>query len=176
MVRKSTGGLSALKKLSTSELRDLLEARLAQERKRLPALRAKSAKLAKEIAEIDAEIAAIEGTAPAAEKPAKPKRKAVRKAARKSAPAAKKAKKAKGRPAKKTAKKAARRGERVTLPMAIEQVLSEAGEPQSLSEIREAIIKKKLLPNISRSFPVQVAITLGRYKQFKRVGKGIYSL
>jgi hypothetical protein len=171
MVRRITGGLSALKKLSTSELRALLEARLEKERKRLPALQAKSAKLAKEIAKIDAEIAAIEGTAPAAAKPAKRKARAVRKAAPKPAPAAKKAK-AKAKPA----KKAASGGKRVTLPMAIEQVLAEAKKPLALAEIRGAIIKKKLLANISKSFPVQVAITLGRHKEFKRVGKGIYSL
>lgn len=179
MVRRKAGGLSALKKLSTSELRELLEARLAQERKRLPALRAKSAKLAKEIAKIDAEIAAIEGTAPAAKKPVRRKKRVARKAAPKPAPAAKKAK-AKRRPAKKAAKKAAKKvargGKRVTLPMAITQVLSDAGKPLSLAEIRAAIIKKKLLANISKSFPVQVAITLGRHKEFKRVGKGVYSL
>jgi hypothetical protein len=171
MVRINTGGLSALKKLSTSELRELLEARLVQERKRLPALQAKSAKLAKEMAKIDAEIAAIEGTAPAAVRPARRMAKAVRKAAPKPMPAAKRAR-AKGRPA----KRVARGGGRVTLPVAIEQVLSEAGKPLSLAEIRDAIIRKKLLANISKSFPVQVAITLGRHREFKRVGKGIYSL
>ena len=73
-------------------------------------------------------------------------------------------------------RKVTRKGGRVTLPQAIAQVLKSAGEPQSPKEIREAILAQKLIPKVSKSFATQVANALSKRDEFKRVGKGTYTM
>ncbi len=64
----------------------------------------------------------------------------------------------------------------LTLRQAITNVLSESGAPLAPSEIRDIIIEKKMIPKITPSFHQQVTGTLSRNPEFKRIGKGKYSL
>src|SRR5690606_11311868 len=66
------------------------------------------------------------------------------------------------------------KGGRVTIPMAITQVLTEAGKPMKVSEIKDAIWEKGLLAKYSKSFGQQVAIALS--KGFKKVERGVYTV
>ena len=78
-----------------------------------------------------------------------------------------------------TAKKAAGRGRakgKMSLAQAIAKVLSESKDRMAPKEIRAAVIKQKLIPNISKSFVQQVANTLSRGDQFKRSKDGTYSV
>jgi len=166
MVRKEPAP-RALKDLSIAELRELLTKKIAQEQKRLRPLKVKRSKLEAEIEKIDAEIAEIEGVAP-------PRRKGRPRMSE----AVKKPPKRRGRPPIQAGapKATRRRGGRVTIPQAIATVLSSAGKPMSVTEIRETILKQKLIPKISKSFGTQVAIALSKREEFKRVGRGMYSL
>jgi colicin import membrane protein len=64
----------------------------------------------------------------------------------------------------------------LTLRQAIANVLSESTSPLAPSEIRDVIIQKKLISRITPSFHQQVTGTLSRNPEFKRIGKGKYSL
>lgn len=102
---------------------------------------------------------------------------------------AKAAKKTAGRPRKAKAVKAApadasrprrgrprKEGGAMTLRQAITNVLSDSSTSLAPSEIRDIILQKKLIPKITPSFHQQVTGTLSRNAEFKRVGKGKYSL
>lgn len=147
--RKST---SSLKSLSIADLQALLEKRISKERKKLPTLQAKRDKLASQLEEIDAEIAAIGGSAPAKRRGRKPGRRGGR------------------------AKGAIRatRGGKMTIPAAIQQVLEEAGKPMKGVDIKNAILKQKLIKGVKKSFAAQVNIALGRH--FRKKGRGVYTL
>jgi hypothetical protein len=67
-------------------------------------------------------------------------------------------------------------GGELTLRQAIANVLSESTSPLAPSEIRDVIIQKKLIARITPSFHQQVTGTLSRNPEFKRIGKGKYSL
>jgi hypothetical protein len=67
-------------------------------------------------------------------------------------------------------------GGELTLRQAIANVLSDANSALAPSEIRDLIVEKKLIPRITPSFHQQVTGTLSRNAEFKRVGKGKYSL
>lgn len=64
----------------------------------------------------------------------------------------------------------------MTIPAAIQQVLSDAAKPMKSSDIRDAILKKKLIKGTKKSFPAQVNIALNKHKEFKKKGRGLYSL
>jgi HB1/ASXL restriction endonuclease-like protein with HTH domain len=169
MVRKQSSA-QLLKSLSLADLREVLEQKLAVDAKRVAVLRSKRDRMTEQLAEVDNEIAVIEGPAAKPSAPPKP-------------PAPPKAKRARTKKAvkKTTAKKVAattstRKGGRVTIPQAIAQVLKAAGKPLSVKEIRETILTQKLIAKISKSFGVQVAIALSKRDEFKRVGKGMYSM
>jgi hypothetical protein len=154
--RKST---SSLKSLTIADLQALLEKKVAQERKNLPSLQKKRDKLASQLEEIDAAIAAIGGSAPS-------RRGAAKRRGRKP-----------GRPAKKgTGTIRAKRGGKMTIPAAIHQVLEEAGKPMKASDIRDAIIEKKLIKGRKKSFAAQVNMALSKRKAFKKKERGVYSL
>lgn len=117
-----------------------------------------------------------------------PKAKAA-KAVKAAKPAAKAPKKRPGRPRKAKETGAApaetqrprrgrprKEGGGITLRQAITNVLSESSVPLAPSEIRDVIIQKKLIPKITPSFHQQVTGTLSRNDEFKRIGKGKYSL
>jgi hypothetical protein len=74
------------------------------------------------------------------------------------------------------AKKPVQQKGRITLPQAIAEVLKSSGEAMKAVDIRNAIIKQKLLPKISKSFSGQVAMALSTRKEFKRVGRGTYKM
>lgn len=128
--------------------------------------------------------------AKAAVVPAAPKRrgrppkskaaKAVKaKAAKKTAGRPRKAKVAKAAPADASRPRRGRprkEGGAMTLRQAITNVLSESSAPLAPSEIRDIILQKKMIPKITPSFHQQVTGTLSRNAEFKRVGKGKYSL
>jgi hypothetical protein len=149
----------SLTNLSIAELQDLLEKRIARERKKLPALQKKRDKLAGQLEEINTAIVAIEGSEPS-------RRGAVKRRG--------------GKPGKRTSKITGTfretRGGKMTIPAAIHKVLEEAGTPMKSSEIRDAILKKKLTKGAKKSFPAQVNIALNRRKEFKKKGRGVYSL
>lgn len=67
-------------------------------------------------------------------------------------------------------------GGALTLRQAIANVLSDSSAPLAPSEIRDIILQKKMIPRITPSFHQQVTGTLSRNAEFKRVGKGKYSL
>lgn len=67
-------------------------------------------------------------------------------------------------------------GGEMTLRQAISSVLSDANAPLAPSEIRDLIIEKKLISRVTPSFHQQVTGTLSRNPEFKRIGKGKYSL
>lgn len=152
MVRRKRRTQTTLTSLSIAEIQSLLEKKISQERKRLPALEKKRDKLASQLEELDSKIAAIRGSAPAR----------------------------RGRPGRRTRKGAgairAKRGGKTTIPAAIHQVLEAAGKPMKAIEIRDAILKKKLIKGVKKSFAAQVNIALGKHKEFKRKGRGVYSL
>jgi hypothetical protein len=150
--RKST---TTLRSLSIADLQALLEKKISQERKKLPALQKKRDKLASQLEAIDAEIAAIGGSAPS-------RRGAAKRRGR--------------RPGKATGTIRAKRGGKMTIPAAIHQVLEKAGKPMKSADIRDAIIKQKLIKGRKKSFAAQVNIALNRHKVFKKKGRGVYSL
>lgn len=163
-------GASALK-LTLVELRNLYEELAGKERKRLPALKAKQAKLSSALAEVTQEIEAIEGPAPAP----------ARRGRRKGAPA----KRGPGRPKKAAAAKstgkprgprASRKGRQITLRAAAAEVLSKAKGTMSPQEVHDAILGQKIFSNVSKSFHQQVNRTLSVNPEFKRRGRGKYSL
>jgi len=148
-----------LKNLSIADLQALLEKKRSQERKKLPALQRKRDKLASQLEGIDTVIAAISGPAPS-------RRGAAKRRGRKP-----------GRPAKKgTGTIRAKRGGKMTIPAAIHQVLEQAGKPMKAVDIRNAILKQKLVKGVKKSFPLQVSHALSVHKEFKRKGRGVYSL
>ena len=130
----------------------------------LRSLKSKRAKIAEELAQVENEIAAVEG--PVARPSAPPKDVAPPKAKRG------RKKRAKRAPAQ---EKVQQKG-RITLPQAIAEVLTASGGAMKAVDIRDAIIKQKLLPKISKSFAGQVAMALSTRKEFKRVGRGTYSM
>jgi len=190
MVRKPSKA-RLIKTLSLAELRAALEERLSQDVKKIAGLKEKRDKLAAQVEDLNQEIEAIEGApAPRRGRPRVAK-KAVRRARRAKKAAAKKAVRRKAAPKKvarkkvgrkkvarkKVAKKAAgRRKGRMSLADAIAQVIEASGQPLAPREIRAAIIGKKILPSISKSFVQQVANTLSRSDRFKRRDDGTYTL
>ncbi|MCA9445369.1 MAG: hypothetical protein KC964_31560 [Candidatus Omnitrophica bacterium] len=64
----------------------------------------------------------------------------------------------------------------MTIPAAITKVLSDSSEPMTTEAIRNAIKDQKLIKRISKSFGQQVAFALSKHKEFKRKGRGLYSL
>lgn len=148
--------------LSIVELRALLDQKLTDAAKQLPGLKKRQTALLSELETLEAEIGEIEGTTPTAAK----KRGRKPESKKRGRPAAAKAAKPKGR----------RNGSggKVTIPMAITQVLSEAGKPMKAAEIKAMIWEKGLLSKYSKSFGQQVAIALSR--GFKKVERGIYTI
>ena len=67
-------------------------------------------------------------------------------------------------------------GGEMTLRQAIAKVLSESDTSLAPSAIRDIILRKKLIANITPSFHQQVTGTLSRNPEFKRIEKGKYSL
>lgn len=152
MVRRGRKPTSSLKSLSITDLQALLEKKLTQERRKLPALQNKRDNLASKLEAIDAEIAAIGGAPTAKRRGRKPGRRGGR------------------------AKGAIRatRGGKMTIPAAIQQVLEQAGKPMKAVDIKDAILKQKLIKGIKKSFAAQVNIALGRH--FRKKERGVYSL
>jgi len=151
MVRKT-----ALSKLSISELQELLNKKLSQERKRLPKLKAKRKTLQAQLDELNQEIEAIGG--------APPKRRKVVRNKRVGRPAAKK----------RTEKK--RGTKRVTLPEALAAILSKAKGPMSPVQLANQIKKRRHPSAKSKSLRLQITTALSKRPEFKRVGRGQYQL
>jgi len=166
MVARKSDIKSILKNLSTSELRELLDAKAKQERKRLPGLKARLRKLQKEIAKIDQEIAGIEGTSSGTVAKRAPGRRPA-------------AKKTSSRKAPRAAKRSAPKGwgkRKMTLRQAITQVLRGSRRAMGPAEIRDAIIKKDLYGEPTKSFYQQIVICLSRCDDFVSTGRGQYKL
>jgi hypothetical protein len=159
MVRRRPS-TNQLKKLTIAELQALLDKKISQERKKLPRLQNKRDNLASQLEEIDAEIAAIEGSASSGRGAAKRR---GRKPGRR------------GRKAVAGSIRAERAG-KMTIPAAIHQVLQDAGKPMRAVDIRNEILNRKLIKGTKKSFPAQVNIALGKHKEFKKKGRGLYSL
>lgn len=174
MVRTKSSDLSLI------ELQELLAERIEMEQKRLPKLKQKRDELAEQLEEIDKEIGVLEMSGVSAT-PARTKR--GRKPGPKAKARAVTAKKTSGakRGRKPGAKKGTRRssgkrGNKMTIPAAITKVLSESTEPMTTEAIRNAIKDQKLIKRISKSFGQQVGIALSKHDEFKRKGRGLYSL
>jgi hypothetical protein len=191
MARRGRKKKATALSMTLVELRTLYEDLVRQEAKRLPALKAKQQKLSSELAEVTQEIEAIEGPAPA------PKRRGRRKgAAGKRRPgrpkkvvaaAARPTEKPRrpGRPKKSAAitptgkprgPKGMRKGRNITLRQAAAEVLSKAGKPMGPSEVGRAILDQEIFTKVSKSFGQQVNRTLSVNPEFKKVGRGQYSL
>ena len=149
-----------------AELQELLEQKIAKERTKLPALETKREKLTAELEALNNLIALISGTPPS-------------ESSTSAQPSLKKTGSKRGRkPGTKNAAKRQTRsvGGKLSLPAAIHKVLEDAGEPMTTEAIRAAIKDQKLIKKISPSFDQQVRIALSRLDEFKRVGRGLYSL
>jgi len=70
----------------------------------------------------------------------------------------------------------AKRGGKMTIPAAIHQVLSNSKKPMRPVEIRNAILERKLIKNVKKSFSIQVSHALSSHKEFKKKGRGLYSV
>jgi hypothetical protein len=83
------------------------------------------------------------------------------------------------KPAKAVGKK--RRGRRghgpggTTIAQAIEKVMREAGKPVGVPEITAAL-KKAKYPSKSKNLAKVVAMNITKYKQFRRVDRGLYQV
>jgi len=148
------------KNLTLQEIQDLLEQKIAEERKKLPKLTAKRDRLQADLDEINEQIAAIEGSAGPA--PKKRGRKPGRKPGR--------AAKGKARGPRRS------RSGRVTLPQAIEKILAKSSEPMSPNQITAKIQRSKHPSAESKSLRLQVTTTLSKRDEFERVGRGQYQL
>ena len=151
------------KNLSLLEIQEMLDQKIAQERKKLPKLIAKRDSLQEELDEVNQTIETLGGEGAA---PKKRRGRAAKKGPKKAA--------------KKTAKKrGGRRGGgkgkgRVTLPEAIANVLSQSEAPMSPNEITSIIQKSKHPSAKSSSLRLQVTTALSKRPEFKRVGRGQY--
>jgi len=149
-----------LKEMSIKELKTELKKRQSA----LPKLRKQRAKLIIGIRKIDAQIAAIEGTAPAKG----PKKRAAKKTAKK---AAKKA------PAKRAKKKVARKRRTAGQPSLIDMLVSvlKANKSLSVADATKAVLAAGYKSK-SKIFRTIVSQTLSRDKKFKNVKRGVYAL
>lgn len=169
MARRGRKQKASIKGLTLLEVKKLYEELSTLERQRLPELKKRRDALAGELAEVTAEIEAIEGVDP--ERAAQGVRRG------RPAKAAKKA----ARPAKAVGKgpkrrRAASGGRGITLREAIANVLSNASKPMGPRQIEQAIIASKSFPDPPKTLLQQVTATLGRNPEFKRLDRGIYKL
>ena len=144
----------SVKDLSLDEIRQMLETKIEQEKKKLPSLIEKRDRLQEELDQVNRTIETLGGTV-SAPKPA-------------------------GRPAsKRVAKKRgprAGKGGRMTLPQAIVEILSKSDGPMSPNEITTIVQKSKHPSAKSESLRLQVTTALSKRPEFKRVGRGQYQL
>ncbi|NUN96141.1 MAG: hypothetical protein HUU16_08190 [Candidatus Omnitrophica bacterium] len=158
-------------------MKKLYEELTNKERRRLPGLKKRQEGLARELAEVTAEIEAIEGFGPARAarggRRGRPAKAAGRRKAGRPAKAAKAARAATRGPKR---RRAARGGRGVTLREAIGGVLSGASEPMGPRQIEQALLGSKSFPDPPKTLLQQITATLGRNPEFKRIGRGQYKL
>ncbi len=172
MARRGRKQKASIKGLTLLEVKKLYEELSTLERQRLPELKKRRDALAGELAEVTAEIEAIEAIEGVG-----PERAAQGVRRGRPAKAAKKA----ARPAKAVGKgpkrrRAASGGRGITLREAIANVLSNASKPMGPRQIEQAIIASKSFPDPPKTLLQQVTATLGRNPEFKRLDRGIYKL
>jgi hypothetical protein len=191
MARRGRKKKATALSMTLVELRKLYEDLVRQEAKRLPALKAKQQKLSSELAGVTQEIEAIEGplAAPkrrgrrkgtgAKRRPGRPKKvtaavaEPTEKPRRPGRPKQSAAAKPTGKP---RGPKGKRKGRNITLRQAAAEVLSLAGKPMGPSEVGRAILDQRIFTKVSKSFGQQVNRTLSVNSEFKKVGRGQYSL
>lgn len=155
---RRTVSTSELNEISLFELQSILSKKLAEAQSKLPTLIARRDRIQSELVELNAEIESLSGeTSSPAAAPAKRGRKP-------------------GRPKKTTGTKRNPRSGKMTLPLAIQQVLEDAGKPMGLGEIRQAILEKGLVKKPTKSFQAMVSMALSKGEQFEKVDRGVYSL
>jgi len=168
MVRRNMGLKALLKKLSAADLRELLEAKAEQERKKLPKLRQRLEKLQAQVDQLNGEIAAIEGVSGGAAVGRRgPRAGARRVAGRTGRPAA---------PAEGAPRRRGRGRRKISLREAIVQVLSGAKKPMGPAEIRDELIRTNLYGEPTKTFYQQIVIRLSQSPDFVSLGKGKYKL
>ena len=149
--------------------------RLANTREQLDKLEGKKATLAKDLAQIDKEIARLLG-ALSGRKPVRKKagrKKAVRKRVAKAVPKKKAVRVRKKRAAKKVAARKAK-APRVTVESAVVALLQGKKKPMAFQDILSTIKKKKLVASKSKNFANVLRRTLSTSKKVKRVSRGVY--
>lgn len=147
-----------LNQISLFDLQSILSRRITEAQTRLPTLISRRNRIQLELVELNAEIESLSGEAPSPVRaPAKPGRKP-------------------GHTKKAVETKRTGRSGKTTLPLAIRQVLEEAGKPMNLAEIREAILEKGLVKNPKKSFPAMVGMALNKGERFRKVDRGVYEL
>jgi hypothetical protein len=164
--------------MSAAELR-----RLAKTKERLDGLEGKRAVLAKDLAQVDKEIAkllsSLTGRKPARKKAGRKKvgKKTAKKRAAKVVPKKKvqvgKKKAAKKRVAKKTG---AKKAPRVTVESVVVALLKGRKKPMAFQDILATIEKKKLVTSKSKNFANVLRRTLSTSKKIKRVARGMYGV
>jgi len=152
-------GTIMAKRLQEMSIREL-KAELKKRRTALPKLRKQRAKLLVRLRKINAQIAAIEGTAPARG----PKKKAAKKAAKKVR-------------AKRAKKKVVRRRRVKGQPSLIDTLVSVLKPNKSLSvaDATKAVLAAGYKTK-SKIFRTIVSQTLSKDKRFKNVKRGVYAL
>lgn len=169
MARKPS---TVLTSLTTRELKRLLAAR-----ERIDVLEKDKARLLKELAGIERELAKlVRGSAPAKRRTKARRKVAKKKVVRKKATKKKVAAKATGKsrkPTRKTTKKAA---SRPRLEDVIVKVLARRKKGMSFKDLHATIIDGKLFATKSKSFDNVLRRTLSTSKKVKRVGRGVYAV
>ena len=179
MPRKANPMTAVLKNLSVAEVRALFEKKMKQEKKRLPALKAKLKTLMKQVAQITKELEAIEGVAA---KPVRKRRRMKKRAAKKVVAVRKKTvkKTAKKAGRKKAAKKAVKKTRKKVAKRAVKKTAKKA---KAVKPRAKKAVKKKVAPakkTGARKVTVRQAIATAIKNAGKPIGpseisKGIIS-
>ena len=172
--------INVLTEMTTAQLKRLLAAR-----ERIDVLEAGRAKLLKELAGIEKELAKLIAGAPLRGRPAgrKPgpkkkaavKKKTTKKTTKKAAKRVVRKKVVRKTTRKKTVRSKAPAGGRVSLEDVILAVLKKSDGSMSFKEIYAAIVDGKLYKSKAARFDNVLRRTLSTSKKVKRVGRGIYA-
>ena len=161
---------SILAGMSAADLR-----KLADSKERLEKLEGKRAGFAKELVQVEKEIAKLLGSL-TGKKPTRKKagrKKVAKKRVAKATPKKKAVQVRKKRTAKKVAAKKTK-APRVTVESVVVTLLKGQKKPMAFQDILAAIQKKKLIKSKSKDFANVLRRTVSSSKMIKRVSRGVY--
>ena len=171
--------INLLTEMTAADLR-----KLAKDKERLEKLEGQKAAIAKDLAQVDKEIAkllvSLTGRKPTRKKAGRKKvakKRVVKAATKKKAPVKRKTGKkvvAKKAAKKRVAKKATTKAPRVTVESVVVDLLKGSKEPMAFQDILSTIQDKKLIKSKSKNFANVLRRTLSTSKKVKRVARGTY--